>query len=112
MGRVWVAREEQTRRLFAIKTTLADAQTAPEFWNVLLDEARLAAQVQHRSVCSIHAFEIDEERGVPYLVMDFSDGGSLHELLVACPDHRIDPTPWWPPASRSPSAMVCRWLTI
>jgi eukaryotic-like serine/threonine-protein kinase len=91
MGRVWVAREEQTRRLFAIKTTLADEQTAGEFWNVLLDEARLAAQVQHRSVCTIHAFEVDEQRGVPYLVMDFSDGGSLHELLVACPDRRIDP---------------------
>jgi eukaryotic-like serine/threonine-protein kinase len=91
MGRVWVAREEHTRRLFAIKTTLADEQTAGEFWNVLLDEARLAAQVQHRSVCTIHAFEVDEKRGVPYLVMDFSDGGSLHELLVACPDRRIDP---------------------
>ncbi|HEX7453956.1 MAG TPA: serine/threonine-protein kinase, partial [Polyangiaceae bacterium] len=91
MGRVWVAREEHTRRLFAIKTTLADEQTAGEFWNVLLDEARLAAQVQHRSVCTIHAFEVDEQRGVPYLVMDFSDGGSLHELLAACPDRRIDP---------------------
>ena len=91
MGRVWVAREENTGRLFAIKTTLADEKAGGEFWNVLLDEARIAAQIQHRSVCAIHAFEVDEQRGVPYLVMDFSDGGSLHELLEAMPEHRIEP---------------------
>ncbi|MEO6603185.1 MAG: serine/threonine-protein kinase, partial [Polyangiaceae bacterium] len=91
MGRVWVAREENTGRLFAIKTTLADEQAGGEFWNVLLDEARIAAQIQHRGVCAIHAFEVDEQRGVPYLVMDFSDGGSLHELLEAAPEHRIEP---------------------
>jgi eukaryotic-like serine/threonine-protein kinase len=91
MGRVWVAREENTGRLFAIKTTLADEKAGGEFWNVLLDEARIAAQIQHRGVCAIHAFEVDEQRGVPYLVMDFSDGGSLHELLDAAPEHRIEP---------------------
>lgn len=91
MGRVWVAREENTGRLFAIKTTLADEKSGGEFWNVLLDEARIAAQIQHRGVCTIHAFEVDEARGVPYLVMDFSDGGSLHELLEVIPEHRIDP---------------------
>jgi len=91
MGRVWVAREENTGRLFAIKTTLADEKSGGEFWNVLLDEARIAAQIQHRGVCTIHAFEVDESRGVPYLVMDFSDGGSLHELLEAIPEHRMDP---------------------
>lgn len=91
MGRVWVAREENTGRLFALKTTLGNEKAAGEYWNVLLDEARLAAQVQHRGVCTIHAFEIDEQLGIPYLVMDFSDGGSLYELLDACTGHRLDP---------------------
>jgi serine/threonine-protein kinase len=91
MGRVWVAREENTGRLFALKTTLGDEKAAGEYWNVLLDEARLAAQVQHRGVCTIHAFEIDEQLGIPYLVMDFSDGGSLYELLDACAGHRLEP---------------------
>ena len=90
MGRVWVAREENTGRLFALKTTLGSEKAAGEYWNVLLDEARLAAQVQHRGVCTIHAFEIDEQLGIPYLVMDFSDGGSLYELLEACVGHRLD----------------------
>jgi len=90
MGRVWVAREENTGRLFALKTTLGSEKAEGEYWNVLLDEARLAAQVQHRGVCTIHAFEIDEQLGIPYLVMDFSDGGSLYELLEACAGHRLD----------------------
>lgn len=105
MGRVWVAREENTRRLFAIKTTLSDEKAGGEFWNVLLDEARIAAQVQHRSVCTIHAFEVDEQRGVPYLVMDFSDGGSLHELLEACPKHRLEPV-----VAASIAAAICDGL--
>lgn len=88
---MWVAREENTGRLFALKTTLGNEKAAGEYWNVLLDEARLAAQVQHRGVCTIHAFEIDEQLGIPYLVMDFSDGGSLYELLDACAGHRLDP---------------------
>ena len=91
MGRVWVAREENTGRLFALKTTLGDEKAAGEYWNTLLDEARLAAQVQHRGVCTIHAFEIDERLGIPYLVMDYSDGGSLYELLDACAGHRLEP---------------------
>lgn len=91
MGRVWVAREENTGRLFALKTTLGDEKAAGEYWNVLLDEARLAAQVQHRGVCTIHAFELDEQLGIPYLVMDFSDGGSLYELLDASVGHRLEP---------------------
>ena len=47
--------------------------------------------MQHRGVCTIHAFEIDEQLGIPYLVMDFSDGGSLYELLDACAGHRLEP---------------------
>jgi len=90
MGRVWVAREENTGRLFALKTTLGNEKAAGEYWNVLLDEARLAAQVQHRGVCTIHAFEIDEQLGIPYLVMDYSDGGSLYELLDASAGHRLE----------------------
>jgi serine/threonine-protein kinase len=93
MGRVWVARDTSaggSTRLVAIKTSLGDDDGGREFWNVLLDEARIASQVQHPNVCAIHAFEVDEARNIPYLVMDWSDGGSLHELLAERPDHRIE----------------------
>jgi serine/threonine-protein kinase len=91
MGRVWVAREQgftQRPRLVAIKTALAEDAAAEEYWKVLLDEARIASQVQHPNVCAIHA--LDRERGVVYLVMDWSDGGSLRELLDGLPENRLE----------------------
>jgi serine/threonine-protein kinase len=92
MGRVWVAREQgftQRPRLVAIKTALAEDAASEEYWKVLLDEARIASQVQHPNVCAIHA--LDRERGVVYLVMDWSDGGSLRELLDGMPENRLEP---------------------
>ncbi len=93
MGRVWVAREQglvARPRLVAIKTALAEEAASEEYWKVLLDEARIASQIQHPNVCSIHA--LDRERGVVYVVMDWSDGGSLRELLDALPGGAVPPT--------------------
>lgn len=93
MGRVWVAREQgliARPRLVAIKTALAEEAASEDYWKVLLDEARIASQIQHPNVCSIHA--LDRERGVVYLVMDWSDGGSLRELLDELPNGRTEAT--------------------
>lgn len=91
MGRVWVARDTASipERLVAIKTALKGQERNEDFWTVLLDEARIASRVDHPNVCAIHA--ADAERGVVYLVMDWSDGGSLRELLNALPGHRLEP---------------------
>ncbi len=93
MGRVWVAREQGLTarpRLIAIKTALAEEAASEDYWKVLLDEARIASQIQHPNVCAIHA--LDRERGVVYLVMDWSDGGSLREVLDATGENRIPAT--------------------
>ena len=60
MGRVWAAREGATGlkpRLVAIKTALAEDGATEGFWKVLFDEGRIASQVTHPNVCSIHAVE-------------------------------------------------------
>jgi len=91
MGRVWVAREAgepALSRLVAIKTALAEEGASEGFYKVLFDEARIASLVQHPNVCVIHGAE--KSRGVVYLVMDYSDGGSLREILDVLPDHRLD----------------------
>jgi serine/threonine-protein kinase len=106
MGRVWAARERNTTlkpRLVAIKTALAEDGATEGFWKVLFDEGRIASQVTHPNVCSIHA--VERERGIVYLVMDWSDGGSLRELLDALPNHRLD----FPLAARI-VARVCSGL--
>ena len=92
MGRVWVARDSGSTgrtRLVAIKTALAEQGASEQFWKVLLDEARIASRISHPNVCAIHS--ADRERGIVFLVLDFSDGGSLRELLDAVPEHRLEP---------------------
>jgi serine/threonine-protein kinase len=91
MGRVWVARELNAparARLVAVKTALAEEGASESFYKVLFDEARIASLLTHPNVCTIHGAERD--RGVVYLTMDYSDGGSLRELLDAIPEHRLE----------------------
>jgi serine/threonine protein kinase len=91
MGRVWVARDSGSTgrtRLVAIKTALAEQGASEQFWKVLLDEARIASRISHPNVCAIHS--ADRERGIVFLVLDWSDGGSLRELLDAVPEHRLE----------------------
>jgi serine/threonine-protein kinase len=94
MGRVWVARETRIIpgtgkwRLMAVKTALAEDGASQDFFRSLFDEARIASLLTHPNVCTIHV--VEKERGVDYLVMDYSDGASLRELLDATPGKKLD----------------------
>jgi serine/threonine protein kinase len=93
MGRVWVARETRIIpgtgkwRLVAVKTALAEDNASHEFFRTLFDEARIASLLTHPNVCTIHV--VEKERGVDYLVMDYSDGASLREFLDAMPGKKV-----------------------
>jgi serine/threonine-protein kinase len=76
------------QRIVAIKTALGEAMANPEFERLFMDEARIASLIQHPNVCGIQG--LDEENGVTYLVMDWSDGGTLRELLDGLPGHKTD----------------------
>jgi len=95
MGRVWVARETRVIpgtgkwRLVAVKTALAEDNASHEFFRTLFDEARIASLLTHPNVCTIHV--VEKERGVDYLVMDYSDGASLREFLDAVPGKKVHP---------------------
>jgi eukaryotic-like serine/threonine-protein kinase len=92
MGRVWVARKLDAGlgpRFVAIKTALSEDGGSEEFWRTLFDEARIASLLSHPNILTIHA--VEHERGIHYLVMDFSDGVSLRELLDAVPGKKLEP---------------------
>jgi serine/threonine-protein kinase len=93
MGRVWVALDAAapTLRLVALKTTLADAEATQgaEFWAMLSDEAALASRISHPNVCA--TYELGQEGSTHFMVMDWSDGASLRDLLDASPGKRITP---------------------
>jgi len=53
----------------------------PVVVNMFLDEARLAARLNHPNV--IHTYEFGEERGSYFIAMEYLDGQSLAAILLA-----------------------------
>jgi eukaryotic-like serine/threonine-protein kinase len=66
----------------------------PAVVNMFLDEARLAARLNHPNV--IHTYEFGEENGSYFIVMEYLDGQSLDEVLRAVADARkkVAPAVW------------------
>jgi eukaryotic-like serine/threonine-protein kinase len=91
MGKVWVALDTAApaQRLVALKTALAGGAADRDFWAMLSDEAALASRIQHQNVCA--TYELGQQDGVHFLVMEWSDGASLRDLLDASPGKRIAP---------------------
>jgi serine/threonine protein kinase len=90
MGRVWAARRlnSPTPQFVAVKTALDELGGDAEFEKVFVDEARIASSIVHPNVCTI--YEMGVERSIPYLVMEWVAGGSLHDVLSACDGRKID----------------------
>ena len=90
MGTVYLGRLQCSggfERLFAIKVVHKHLAQKPKIIEMLSNEARLAAQIQHPNVVGTVDAEISTPGGQNYVVMDYVDGFTLCELL----DHpRLD----------------------
>ncbi|MFL5338588.1 MAG: protein kinase domain-containing protein [Gemmataceae bacterium] len=80
MGLVLQAEDPKLSRLCALKVMLPDVARRPEMKERFLREARAAAQVEHEHIIPI--YQVDEDRGVPYIAMPFLKGSSLEDWLV------------------------------
>lgn len=81
MGTVWLARMTGKlgfERLVALKTILPTYSNDRQFCDMFLDEAKIAAQIDHENVARI--LEIGEDRGLLYYAMELIDGESLRKL--------------------------------
>src|SRR4051812_28985141 len=81
MGTVWLPRLSGKlgfERLVALKTILPAYTHDRVFCDMFLDEARIAAQIDHENVARI--LEIGEDRGLLYYAMELIDGQSLRKL--------------------------------
>jgi serine/threonine-protein kinase len=82
MACVWAARLEGYggfSKVVAVKTILPHFASDPNFERMLLDEARIAADLQHPNVCCL--FDAGEEHGTLYLVMEWVNGDALVHIL-------------------------------
>jgi serine/threonine protein kinase len=83
MGIVYSARDETIDRQVALKVLMADMESDPLMRERFYREARLAAQLQHRNIVTV--FDLGEEDGRPFIVMELLRGSTLGELLRARP---------------------------
>jgi len=75
---VYLGHDPHLQREVAIKT-LHFAEADPQLNQLLLAEARTVSKLRHSNIVPI--FEAGEEKGDPYLIFEYVDGGNLTELL-------------------------------
>jgi eukaryotic-like serine/threonine-protein kinase len=81
MGMVLLAEDAKLRRPAALKVMLPRHATDAVAKERFLREARVAAQVKHDHIVTI--YQVDEERGAPFIAMEFLLGMSLDAFLKA-----------------------------
>jgi serine/threonine protein kinase len=79
MGVVFQAEDPKLHRLVALKAMLPALAASPSNKERFLLEARAAAAVEHDHIIPI--FEVNEDRGVPFIAMPFLRGESLEDRL-------------------------------
>ncbi len=80
MGAVFLAWDARLHREVAIKL-LHDEYSMPGMRERFLREARAASALNHPNICTI--FDIGEQDGEPYLVMELLQGETLKDRIQA-----------------------------
>ncbi|MGE0789243.1 MAG: protein kinase [Sandaracinaceae bacterium] len=75
------------RKLTVIKRLHPHLAVEPGFIEMFLDEARLAARLNHPHC--VQTYEVDEYQGSHYLAMEYLDGQGLERLLRVCGQQEI-----------------------
>jgi eukaryotic-like serine/threonine-protein kinase len=79
MASVHLARDEQLGRFVAVKRLSESLGGDEVFRERFLREARLAAGLSHPNIVAV--FDVGEEDGVPYIVMEYVPGQTLADLM-------------------------------
>jgi serine/threonine protein kinase len=83
MGVVYKARQAAVNRLVALKMIRAGEGAAAEELARFRREAEAAGRLQHPNLVQI--YEVGTHAGLPYLCLEYVDGGSLAERLAGLP---------------------------
>ncbi|HYI60783.1 MAG TPA: serine/threonine-protein kinase [Acidimicrobiales bacterium] len=83
MGEVWIGRDRRLQRDVAVKVLLAQLSDEPSFRERFAVEARAAAALEHPNV--VNVYDIDEDEGLLFIVMERLPGPSLDRRLAEGP---------------------------
>jgi tRNA A-37 threonylcarbamoyl transferase component Bud32/uncharacterized protein Yka (UPF0111/DUF47 family) len=79
MGVVYKAHHPRLDKIVAVKVLSLNI-ASPEHRKRFLDEARAAAQLEHPNI--VQVFDVGEEQGTYYIIMQFVEGESLEKLIA------------------------------
>src|SRR5881628_2001324 len=79
MGEVYKARDTRLDRTVAIKILPASLAADPQFRDRFDREARAISQLDHPHICAL--YDVGEERGTAFLVMQYLEGETLAKRL-------------------------------
>jgi Tol biopolymer transport system component/predicted Ser/Thr protein kinase len=80
MGVVYRAEDLTLGRKVAVKFLSAELIENPSARKRFVREAQAASALNHRNICAV--YEIDEEAGAPFIVMEYVTGKSLDRLIA------------------------------
>ncbi len=68
------------QKLLVLKTLRAEFAEDPEFRRMFLDEARIAARLNHPNV--VHTYEVGEDSGKIFIAMEYLEGQALSSVVA------------------------------
>jgi tetratricopeptide (TPR) repeat protein len=83
MGIVYQAMQARPKRMVALKMILAGTQAGPQRVARFRSETEVVARLHHPNILQI--YEVGEHGGRPFFSMEFAEGGSLAQKMVATP---------------------------
>jgi eukaryotic-like serine/threonine-protein kinase len=83
MGEVYKARDTRLERTVAVKVLAQHLSASPEVRQRFEREAKTISQLSHPHICAL--YDVGNQDGVEYLVMEYLEGETLAERLVKGP---------------------------
>lgn len=81
MGSVYQAHDEKLHRVVALKVLLPESVSQADVRKRFLQEARAASALNHPHILTV--YEIGEADGKPYITMEYIEGETLRQKIVA-----------------------------